>query len=140
MDEHDIERITGCLKRYPVTVAYLFGSEAKGQSGALSDIDIAVYFDRNVDKSERFDLKLRLSVELSAMTKRTADVAVLNDSPPRLSYEIIKSGRVIFCSDRIARVDIETGILSRYLDRRYYDKRHAEITLSKMASGGFQST
>ena len=68
---------------------------------------------------------------------RTVDLVILNDSPVQLSYEIIRHGKLIFCGDKSTKVDLEVDILSRYLDRRYYDKRHAELTLQKIASGGF---
>ena len=136
MNEHDINKIEDCIKKYPVVTAYIFGSEAKGTSGLLSDIDIAVFVHEGVSKAERFDLRLRLSSELSAVMSRPVDLVVLNDSPVQLSYEIIRHGKLIFCSDNSTRVDLEVAILSRYLDRRYYDKRHAELTLQKIASGG----
>jgi len=137
MNEHDIKKIKDCIKKYPVVTAYIFGSEAKGTSGLLSDIDIAVFVHKGVSKAERFDLRLRLSNELSAVMSRTVDLVILNDSSIQLSYEIIRHGKLIFCSDKATKVDLEVDILSRYLDRRYYDKRHAEITLQKIASGGF---
>ncbi|MBI3593099.1 MAG: nucleotidyltransferase domain-containing protein [Nitrospirae bacterium] len=136
MNEHAVKRLTECLCKYPVIIAYLFGSEAKGTSGALSDIDIAVLVDRNIDKSERFNLRLRLSNELSSIINRMVDLAVLNDSPVQLSYEVIKHGKLIFCKDKSMKVDLEVEILSKYLDRRYYDKRHAELTLERIASRG----
>ena len=136
MNEQDIKKIEDCIKKYPVVTAYIFGSEAKGTSGLLSDIDIAVFVHKGVSKAERFDLRLRFSNELSAVMSRTVDLVILNDSPLQLSYEIIRHGKLIFCSDKSTKVDLEVDILSRYLDRRYYDKRHAEITLQKIVSGG----
>ena len=138
MNEHDIKKIEDCIKKYPVVTAYIFGSEAKGTSGLLSDIDIAVFVHEDINKAERFDLRLRLSSEITAIMNRMVDLVVLNDSPVQLSYEIIRHGKVIFCSDKSTKVDLEVGILSRYLDRRFYDKRHAELTLQKIASGGFR--
>ena len=139
MNEHDIKKIKDCIKKYPVVTAYIFGSEAKGTSGLLSDIDIAVFVHEGVSKAERFDLRLRFSNELSAVMSRTVDLVILNDSPLQLSYEIIRHGKLIFCSDKSTKVDLEVDILSRYLDRRYYDKRHAELTLEKIASKGLQT-
>jgi len=136
MNEHDIKKLSDCLDKYPVIIAYLFGSEAKGKAGLLSDIDIAVFFDKKTDKSERFDMKLRLSSELSSIMKKTVDVVTLNDSPVQLSYEVIKHEKVIFCKDKSMQVDFETKTLSKYLDRRYYDKRHAELTLERIALRG----
>ena len=40
----------------------------------LSDIDIAVLVHEDINKTERFDLRLRLSNELSAVMSRTVDL------------------------------------------------------------------
>ena len=127
------------LRSCPVSVGYLFGSEAKGSPGPLSDIDIAILVNKGLAKPERFDLRLRLSNELSSIMGRRVDVVVLNDAPVQLSFEIIKYGEVLLCSDRFVRVDFEHGVLSRYLDRRYYDKRYAETTLRRISRTGLQA-
>ena len=139
MNKPALKRLSDSLSKYPVIVAYLFGSEAKGERGPLSDIDIAVFIDRGIDRSGRFDLRLRLSSELSGIMNRMVDLVILNDAPVQLAFEIIKYGELIFCGDKSARVDVETGIISRYLDRRYYDKRHAELALEKIASRGLSA-
>ncbi|MBI4688615.1 MAG: nucleotidyltransferase domain-containing protein [Nitrospirae bacterium] len=136
MKSHNIQNISDYLSKYPVAIAYLFGSEAKGTSGVLSDIDIAVFFDKKTDKSERFDMRLRLSSELSSIKNKSVDLILLNDSPVQLSYEVIKHGKLIFCKEKSMQVDFEMEILSKYLDRRYYDKRHAELVMEKIASRG----
>jgi predicted nucleotidyltransferase len=136
MKEHDVKKLTDCLGKYPVVIAYLFGSAAKDSSGVLSDVDIAVFVDKGVDKSQRFDLRLRLSNELSSIMNKRVDLVILNDSPVQLSYEVIKHGKTIFCKNKSVQVDFETEILSRYLDRRYYDKRHAQLTLERIALMG----
>jgi len=102
-------------------------------------MDIAVFVDKGIDKSGRFDLRLRLSNELSSIMGRRVDLVILNDTPVQLSFEIIKDGELIFCRDQSTKVDVETEILSKYLDRRYYDKRHAELALERIASRGLQS-
>ncbi len=123
------------LERYPVVFAYLFGSHAAGRAASLSDIDIAVYLEKGVDKPQRFDLRLRLSSELSSVAGIPADVIVINDSPLSLAYEAIKHGKVLLCKDREQRIEVETKILSRYLDRRYYDRRRAAMILEQAAKG-----
>ena len=37
---------------YPVTLAYLFGSAARGEATPLSDVDVAVYLD-GLDRAQR---------------------------------------------------------------------------------------
>lgn len=136
MNVDNIKKLSDCLNKYALIAVYLFGSEAKGTSGKLSDIDIAVLFNNKTDKSGRFDMRLRISSELSSIMNKTVEVVVLNDSPIQLSYEVIKHGNLILCNDRSAQIDFETETLSKYLDRRYYDKRHAELVLEKIASRG----
>lgn len=131
-----LERILTCLKKYPAILAYIFGSETKGRSGPLSDIDIAVLVDKSLNKSELFDLRLRLSNKLSAITNKRVDLVILNNAPVQLAFEVIKNGKLICRTDNSIKVDFEHMILSKYLDRRYYDKRHTEIALRKIAEKG----
>ena len=136
MDDSRIELITTTLNKYPIVFAYLFGSRAKGKSTRLSDIDLAVLVDRKISRSGRFDIRLRLTSDLSAITGTKVDLIVMNDIPVQLAYEVIKHGKVILCKDRNAMIDAEIEILSKYLDRRYYDKRRAELSLRKIETEG----
>src|SRR4030042_955480 len=136
MDDPRIESITDTLKKYPIIFAYLFGSQAKGKSTRLSDIDLAALVDRKTSRSERFDIRLRLTNDLSAITGTKVDLIVMNDIPVQLAYEVIKHGKVILCKDRNVMIDAEIEILSKYLDRRYYDKRRAELSLRKIETEG----
>jgi len=138
-EEKLYEQIRDCLDGYPVVFAYVFGSVARGDSGALSDVDVALFIDERVDKAGRFDLRLRLSNELSAALGRRGDIVILNDASTSLAYEVIKHGRVVVCKDDSTRVDEERRILSQYLDRRYYDKRYADTVLARTASEGLLS-
>lgn len=120
-----------------VRVAYLFGSCAKGKVGPLSDVDIAVLLDGRLDKQESFDLRLRLINGISSILKTDKlDVVVMNNAPLLLNYNIISEGRILDSKDELERVMFETHILSRYLDRRYYDKRHVKMGVKRMAERG----
>lgn len=106
-----------------VTVAYLFGSRAKGGMGALSDIDIAVLLNRELDKQKTFDLRLRLINRISSILKTDKiDLVVMNMAPLSLNYSIISEGEILHSRDEMERVRFETHILSRYLDRKYMMK------------------
>jgi len=107
-----------------VRVAYLFGSHAGGGAGPLSDVDVAVLLDERLGKSERFSVRLRLIGGVSSIVKTDdVDVVVMNDAPLTLNYEIVKSGRVLVERDAGERVELESRILARYLDRVYYERR-----------------
>lgn len=52
-----------------VAFAYLFGSMAKGRSGPLSDVDVAVYFSPEGSRGSRFDRQLELTTKLGRALK-----------------------------------------------------------------------
>ncbi len=124
-------------KQEHVRLAYLYGSAAKGKGGKLSDVDIAVFIDESLDKKERFNLQLKLISELTGVLNTDkVDLVIMNDSPLSLKYEIIKANHHLLVRDEGERIDLEHGILSRYLDRRYYEKRWAAEFLRKVAEKG----
>ena len=54
---------------HKVVLAYVFGSFAYGTVTPLSDLDIAVVFDKKVPDKERFDRRVRLSYEIGKLTE-----------------------------------------------------------------------
>ena len=124
-------------KQEDVKLAYLYGSTAKGKERTLSDVDIAVLLDESLNKKERFNLQLKLISELTGILKTDkVDLVVMNDAPLSLKYEIIKANHPLFVRDEGERIDLEHKILSRYLDRRYYEKRWAAEFLRKVVEKG----
>ena len=124
-------------KQKRVKLAYLFGSVAEGKEGKLSDIDLAVFLDESLSKKEWFDLQLKLMSEMSSILKTDkVDLIVMNDAPLSLNYEIIKANHPLLVRDKGKKIDFEHGKLSRYLDRRYYEKRWAAEFLKKVAERG----
>src|ERR1051326_4841651 len=103
------------FRRYPVLFAYLFGSQAAGKAGPLSDVDIAVYFRSGLSERRRRPLRIRLTAEIcSALKRDDVDVVVLNDAPPSLAFRVTASGKVIFCRDQLARIRYEARAMSLY--------------------------
>jgi predicted nucleotidyltransferase len=136
MDED--KRVVDFLsKQEHVKLAYLFGSVAEGKEGKLSDVDIAVFVDESLSKPKRFNLQLKLISELTSIMKTDkVDLVIMNDAPLSLNYEIIKANHPLLVGDEGKKIDFEQGILSRYLDRRYYEKRWAAEFLKKVAERG----
>lgn len=108
-----------------VKFAYLFGSQAKGTAGPLSDIDIAVYIDPEM---EAFRYRLALMETLSTLAKtERIDVVVLNSASPVLKFAVIRDGRVLK-EDRSQRIRFEQTAISEYLDTAYLRKVQAAYT------------
>ena len=75
-----IKKLVSVFKTYPkVKLAYLFGSQASGKTGPLSDYDFAFYLDEK-DSLKRFNMQLKLSADISRILKTDdVDVCILND-------------------------------------------------------------
>jgi predicted nucleotidyltransferase len=132
--EEKIKEVLG--RERHVKLTYLFGSAALGETGKLSDIDVAVYLDESLPSEERFRLQLKLMGELaSVLQTNKVDLVVMNDAPLLLSYNIIKYGKLLK-SDVQARVRVESSILSRYLDMKYFIDRHTRFGIERMARSG----
>lgn len=99
-----------------VKFAYLFGSLACGNSGPLSDLDLAVYLDGRLDF---FAYRLNLMESLAKVLKtENFDLVVLNNAPIVLKNEVIRHS-VILKDDRPRRVMFESRTVREYLDTAY---------------------
>jgi predicted nucleotidyltransferase len=103
--------------RHGVVLAYLYGSQARGDAGPLSDVDVAVLFGPDVPESERFDRVLRLIGELGSVFHRN-DVTMVDlaAAPPLLRHRIYHDGKVLYCIDDAIRVCFDTTALRDYID------------------------
>ena len=76
-----------------IIFAYIFGGLATGKQRPLSDVDIAVYLDRYVDKAEA---KLEIIGSLSdTLVTDEIDLVILNDAPISLVGRILKKKRLM---------------------------------------------
>jgi predicted nucleotidyltransferase len=96
-----------------VLVAYLYGSQARGTPGALSDVDVAV----PLAPGWSFDRHLELIDAVSEVVgSERADVILLNDSPVALGYRVLKDGQPLVINDEGARVRHWVTTVDRCLD------------------------
>ena len=81
-----IESIVRVLEpRDEILEAYLFGSRARGASGPLADVDVAVFLDRTDAGAYPFGYPAELATVLMRELRTNAiDVVVLNGAPPLL--------------------------------------------------------
>ncbi|NTU43121.1 MAG: nucleotidyltransferase domain-containing protein [Nitrospirales bacterium] len=116
-----IEALSGVFKRHgdAVVFAYLFGSTARGETGPLSDVDVAVYL-KGGTIEEKLEAKFGLYADFSRALKRNdIDVVVLNATDNLiLLEEIVRHGKVIHDTDLDLRLDFEVKIIHRAIDFR----------------------
>lgn len=120
-----------------MTFAYLFGSRVRGGFRPRSDLDITVYLSEGLDKSERFELGLRLMSDLSVVfhTDRL-DLLLLRDLPLSFQFRVVKEGKLIYCKDEFQRIRFEFRVMFFFLDRQYYYRRHTKFVIEQIAKEG----
>jgi hypothetical protein len=124
----NIEKIQAKLQAFfatrpEVRLAYLFDSLVRGRTNKLSDIDIAVLLDKGLykelDREEPYGYKAALLADLmGVLHKNEIDFVVLNEAPPLLAHEVIRTGVVVFCRDKRERIAFEVWTKKRYLDTK----------------------
>lgn len=132
------QKIKNILKKEKdIILAYLFGSVARGEMTLLSDIDIGILFDSGINAMQRLDIKLKLMGEISsACGLNKIDIVDMDKSSTLLNYNIIKHGKILRSVDENMRVRFETRMISRYLDEKYYLRRHSDFFLKRIISRG----
>lgn len=113
-----LESVRAALEPCPeVLDGYLFGSLARGDAGATSDVDVAVYLDEGLTALERGRFALELAAELmSQLARNDVDVVVLNSAPPLLYHRVLRDGERLLTRDLVATTRREGQALSRYCD------------------------
>jgi predicted nucleotidyltransferase len=117
MNEVLREKLREVFQSYTqIKLVYLFGSQARGETGPLSDYDFAIYFDEK-DTKKMFDIKLELMGQLSTILRTDRiDIAILNLSErPEFKFNVIKEGELIY-EEEPFRVIVEPKILNEYFD------------------------
>jgi uncharacterized protein len=106
------------FERQPdVVAAYLFGSQARGDAGPLSDVDLAVWLDDDPEPDRCLSRQLALSAQAALLLGTDeVELVVLNGAPPLLAQRVIRDGEVLAERSALARVRLETEARKRHLD------------------------
>lgn len=122
--------------REPVLVAYLFGSQATGRAGPLSDIDIAVLL--SMERESYTGYRIELFGPISdALRTDDIDIVVLNEAPPFLRNQVFRYGQVIYCRDESARIAFQVRASREYLDFQPYLERYQRALFQRIREGSF---
>ena len=97
-----------------LVAAYLFGSHARGDVTAASDIDVALWLQK---APQTFDeLPLELSADLEQRLGIPVDLVVLNGAPSDLIHRVLRDGILLVEQDRSARIRFEVRARNDYFD------------------------
>jgi uncharacterized protein len=145
IDEERRQALAEFFERQPdVVAAYLFGSQARGGAGRLSDVDLAVWLNDHLEPDRRLSRQLALSADAaSRLGTDEVELVVLNGAPPLLAQRVIRDGQLLTERSALARVRLETEAIIRYLDTiplreelgRGLERRLAEGTFGRPRRG-----
>jgi len=111
------EALPSVLARYPVVVAYVYGSVARGTVLPTSDVDIALVLTEPLPPYERLQLELTIEGEVEeASGISPIDVRVINDAPLLVKGRIVQEGIRVYEGDRQKRIAFEVLTLEQYHD------------------------
>jgi len=106
------------LAKYPVDMAYLYGSMARGRPLPTSDIDIALVLSDPPAPYERFKLEITIQADLedTCQLGEEMDVRSINDPPLMVQGRILQEGLLLYERDREVRIAFEVLTRKKYFD------------------------
>jgi predicted nucleotidyltransferase len=94
---------------------YLFGSVARGEGRADSDVDVAVLYGKPVEPGLA-GLKLALAGDIEERLGRRVDLVLLDNQPPDLIHCVLRDGLLVLETNRSARIRFEVTARNEYFD------------------------
>lgn len=126
------QRIHGVLQRYPsVQAAYLFGSHAKGQAGAGSDVDLGLVGPRAELQAQKLDI---LS-DLTANGLDRIDLVLLDGADPVLRFEVVHMNCLIYARPSFDHGSYFSRSLREFFDLEPYLRIQREAVKRRLLHG-----
>ncbi|MGH8271471.1 MAG: type VII toxin-antitoxin system MntA family adenylyltransferase antitoxin [Gammaproteobacteria bacterium] len=99
------------LERLPgLEAAYLYGSTARNEAHAASDLDIAVLAERALDPIGLFDL----AGELASLLGREVDLVDLSRTSTVFRSQVVSRGHRFYCRNETACEAFEDRVFASY--------------------------
>ncbi|MEL7662718.1 MAG: nucleotidyltransferase domain-containing protein [Methanosarcina mazei] len=96
----------------------------------FNDTDASLLLSESLDPYSSLKSSLKAVDELGRHIKPRFEfnVKILNNSPIKLHFEVIKKGHIIFSRDESSRIDFESEVIPACLDLKYmYDLMDKEF-------------
>jgi len=131
------EILPSVLVYYPVDVAYVYGSVARGTVLPFSDVDVALVLSENLPAYERLMLEFDIEAAIEDASGLTGlDVRAINQAPLMVRGKVVQEGTRLYERDRARRVAFEVQTRKRYFDFAPVARRLQAAFLDKVRREG----
>lgn len=133
------------FKKMGIKTIYLFGSQAQGFAGLLSDVDIGIVFENPEKyKDKTLDVYLKLYDIFTdvlpkeylkkrfEMREHEFDIVFLQFAPISLQYDAIKNSKVLYEKDEEEKFQYEEYIIKRNADLAYFHNLKHQAILERI--------
>jgi predicted nucleotidyltransferase len=133
---HPADRLKSFFEADPrgALAVYVFGSVARGDDAATSDVDVAVLFE-SPPPPQLLGSALTLEGDLERLLARPVDLVVLNSASADLVHRVLRDGVLVLDRDRTRRVRFEVARRNEYFDlepiRRQYRAPRSHETVHR---------
>ncbi len=119
-------------QRNDVLAAYLFGSVARGEDHAASDVDVGVLLRAGKPAAiVDFDVVFAMQDELEERLGCHVDVVVMNGAPLDLLHRILRDGARLLDREPLLRMEFELQARTQYYDFLPLLLRYRETVLRR---------
>jgi predicted nucleotidyltransferase len=125
------------LAKFPVEIAYLHGSVARGCPLPTSDVDVAVLLAELPPPYDRLRLEFDIQAALEdACGLSNLDVRAINEAPLMVQGNIVQEGVLLYNRDKDQRVAFEVLTRKRYFDFQPAAKRLQQAYFNRIRREG----
>jgi hypothetical protein len=120
-----------------ILIAYLYGSQATGRAGVLSDIDIGILVKDDINKEDYMRLEIEIASSINKdLPGKVIDLRIINNAPLDFCYRVIKEGKLIFERKIEDRVNFEVSTIRNYLEFNNFYKTYRDYFFRKIREVG----
>ncbi|WP_353093841.1 nucleotidyltransferase domain-containing protein [Tissierella praeacuta] len=105
------------VEEFDISLIYVFGSYAKGNSRKDSDIDIAILLNGDIDVYTKLNI---LGALIDIFKREDIDLVILNNVNEVLKFQVIKYGKIIYMESLYTKAMLESRVMSEYMDKEYF--------------------
>lgn len=126
------EKLRKIIEKYGVSLAYLFGSYAKGTAGFMSDIDVAVVFPYDEKFIEEKEKKIKNEIVDLLKIEKVDLINLSKNKNVLLGYEILFTGQPLIVKDKELEFKLKYKYMHEYEDMKYLFLEQFNILKNKI--------